>query len=47
MMKISKLFMTLPEAYACTPDGMEIDRYGNLILSCPNYADEHMSGCVL
>lgn len=46
-MKISKLFMTLPEAYACTPDGMEIDRYGNLILSCPNYADEHMSGCVL
>lgn len=39
-MKISKLFMTLPEAYACTPDGMEIDRYGNLILSCPNYADE-------
>ena len=38
-MKISKLFMTLPEAYACTPDGMEIDRYGNLILSCPNYAD--------
>lgn len=47
MMKTSKLFMTLPEAYACTPDGMEIDRYGNLILSCPNYADEHMSGCVL
>ena len=43
MMKISKLFMTLPEAYACTPDGMEIDRYGNLILSCPNYADEHLS----
>lgn len=29
MMKTSKLFMTLPEAYACTPDGMEIDRYGN------------------
>ena len=47
MMKTSKLFMTLPEAYECTPDGMEIDRYGNLILSCPNYADEHMSGCVL
>jgi len=45
-MKTSKLFCKLPE-YVCTPDGMEIDRFGNLILSCPNYADDSMSGCVV
>lgn len=42
----SKLFCTLPE-YICTPDGMEIDQYGNLVLSCPNFADDNMSGCVV
>lgn len=42
----SKLFCTLPE-YICTPDGMEIDQYGNLVLSCPNFADDTMSGCVV
>lgn len=41
-----KLFAKLPE-YICTPDGMEIDQNGNLVLSCPNYADESMSGCVV
>ncbi|MDR0928708.1 MAG: phage head-tail adapter protein [Oscillospiraceae bacterium] len=46
-MRETKLFATLPEAYVCTPDGMAIDRAGNLILSCPNYADDAMSGCVL
>jgi len=45
-MQESKLFVTLPE-YVCTPDGMEIDREGNLILSCPNYADDNLSGCVV
>lgn len=45
-MQIPKLFTLLPE-YICTPDGMEIDRQGNLILSCPNYADDKMSGCVV
>ena len=35
----SKLFAKLPE-YVSTPDGMAIDREGNLILACPNYADE-------
>lgn len=42
----SKLFTILPE-YVKTPDGMEIDKKGNLILSCPNFAEEGSSGCVL
>jgi len=33
-----KLFAKLPE-YISTPDGMAIDRHGNLVLSCPNFAD--------
>lgn len=41
-----KLFTTLP-TYICTPDGMTIDRHGNLILSSPNYAQENMSGVVI
>ena len=45
MMK-SELFTLLPE-YVCTPDGMEIDKNGNLIVSCPNYADDSMSGVVI
>lgn len=45
-MQQPRLFMTLPE-YVCTPDGMEIDREGNLILSCPNYADDNVKGCVV
>jgi len=44
-MKQSKLFMTLPE-YVCTPDGMAIDKEGNLILACPNFADPSMPGCI-
>lgn len=46
-MRTPKLFTTLPEEYVCTPDGMDIDKHGNLILSCPNYADDNMSGCVV
>ena len=46
-MQKSRLFTLLPEAYVCTPDGMEIDRNGDLILSCPNYAMNDMSGCVV
>ena len=34
-MQTSKLFTLLPEELVCTPDGMAIDRDGNLILSCP------------
>ena len=45
-MQESKLFTLLPEEYVCTPDGMEIDRDGNLILSCPNFADLSMPSCV-
>ena len=26
---------------------MEIDRNGNLILSCPNYAQDDMTGCIV
>ncbi len=42
----SKLFCTLPD-YVATPDGMAIDRDGNLILACPNYADPSLPGCIL
>ena len=45
-MRESRLFCTLPE-YVCTPDGMAVDRHGNLVLSCPNYADDSISGCVV
>lgn len=45
-MQQSKLFCLLPE-YVCTPDGMAIDQEGNLILSCPNFADDSMKGCLL
>lgn len=46
-MQETKLFTLLPEAYVSTPDGMAVDRHGNLILSCPNFADDAMSGCVV
>jgi len=42
----TELFTLLPE-YVCTPDGMEIDAGGNLILSCPNYADRSLPGCLV
>lgn len=45
-MQTPKLFTLLPEDYICTPDGMEIDRHGNLILSCPNFADLSMPSCI-
>lgn len=45
-MKQSTLFAILPE-YINTPDGMAIDQYGNLVLSCPNYADTSTSGVVV
>lgn len=46
-MENTRLFALLPEEYVCTPDGMEIDKAGNLIVSCPNYAQDDMSGCVI
>lgn len=45
-MQEPKLFALLPD-YVSTPDGMAIDADGNLILSCPNYADTNMPGCVV
>lgn len=45
-MQQSKLFQILPD-YICTPDGMAIDREGNLVLSCPNFADDSLPGCVV
>ena len=45
-MRTSKLFCALPE-YISTPDSMAIDRYGNLVLSCPNFAEAKSSGCVV
>ncbi len=46
-MQKSKLFTLLPEEYVCTPDGMEIDKNGDLIVSCPNFAQDDMPGCVI
>ena len=46
-MQTPKLFTLLPEDLVCTPDGMEIDAEGNLILSCPNFADLSMPSCIL
>lgn len=45
-MRKTTLFSVLPENI-CTPDGMAIDRHGNLVLSCPNYADDDKSGMVV
>ncbi len=45
-MQESKLFALLPD-YVATPDGMTIDSEGNLILACPNYADQTKPGCLL
>ncbi len=45
-MRETTLFSVLPD-YICTPDGMAVDRHGNLVLSCPNYASEESSGMVV
>ena len=45
-MQTPKLLTLLPEEYVCTPDGMEIDKEGNLILACPNFADMSMPSCI-
>ena len=42
----SELFCVLPN-YVCTPDGMAIDRDGNLVISCPNYAEDFYPGMVV
>lgn len=45
-MRKTTLFSVLPEN-VCTPDGMAIDRHDNLVLSCPNYAEDNKSGMVV
>ncbi len=46
-MQTSKLFTLLPEEWVATPDGMTIDKDGNLLLSCPNFANMDLPSCVL
>ena len=46
-MQTSKLFTLLPEEWVATPDGMTIDKNGDLILSCPNFANMDLPSCVL
>ena len=46
-MQTPELFTLLPEEYVATPDGMSIYRDGNLILSCPNFANMDLPSCVL
>jgi len=41
-----KLFASLPD-YCPTPDGMEIDSEGNLVVACPNYADKTKPACMI
>lgn len=43
----SKLFTLLPEEWVATPDGMTIDKDGNLILSCPNFMNMDLPSCIL
>jgi sugar lactone lactonase YvrE len=38
-LKTPRLLVELPE-YCPTPDGMALDRDGNIILACPNFADQ-------
>jgi hypothetical protein len=42
----STLFALLPD-YVSTPDGMAVHKNGDLILACPNFADQTMPGCIL
>jgi len=45
-MQQSKLFLILPD-YCPTPDGMAIAPNGDLILACPNFADQSYPGCIM
>ena len=41
-----KLFALLDE-YVTTPDGMTVASNGDLVLACPNYADQSRPGCLV
>jgi sugar lactone lactonase YvrE len=45
-MRQSKLLLVLPD-YVKTPDGMAIDKKGNLVLACPNFGDDAAPGLVV
>lgn len=45
-MQTPKLFTILPD-YVATPDGMAIAENGDLVLACPNYADQSLPGCIV
>lgn len=45
-MQTPALFTLLPD-YVCTPDGMAIASNGDLVLSCPNFADRTKPGCLV
>lgn len=45
-MQQSKLFVKLPD-FCPTPDGMAVDAEGNLIVACPNYADQTKPCCIV
>ena len=42
----SELFVTLPE-YCPTPDGLAIAPNGDLVVACPNYADQQQPACLI
>lgn len=45
-LQVPRLFASLPD-FVTTPDGMAIDADGNLIVACPNFADQKQPGCLL
>ncbi len=47
MMQTPRLFTLLPQEYVATPDGMAINKDGDLILACPNFADLSLPGCLI
>jgi len=42
----ARLFVTLP-AFCPTPDGMAVDPQGDLVVACPNYADQAQPACLV
>ncbi len=42
----SKLLVQLPD-YCPTPDGMAIDKDGDLVVACPNFAEPEYPGCLI
>ena len=46
-MQTPRLFSLLPKEYVATPDGMGINKDGDLILACPNFADLSFPGCLV